>query len=340
MRDLSLDNLKFILIALVVVGHTIEPLMGKYDWLKPIYIYIYLFHMPMFAYVSGVMSSKKLDDVMVYNLVGRLIIPYVSLELAYSVFDFYIFSRDSFAISPLVPYWILWYLFSLILWRVLLPVFAQFKYPIMLSLLAGFASGVNDYGYNLSFSRTFVFFPFFLVGHYKHSIIMRKIKENSVSRLIGFSIMALIFIAVSVAFDSKGFDVRWLYGSWSYSSLGSDWIQGVVIRGYIYILAIILGLSLLTMVQKEKYFYTKYGKDSLYVYVSHGFVMKGMLALGVYSYIDSGWQVIVLILVSLILLPILSSHYSKLIADNIMNPLGKLSNNGVAGLLLVKKLHR
>ena len=160
-RNLQLDNLKFILIALVIIGHTIEPVIGRYDWVESIYIFIYLFHMPMFVYASGVVSSKYLDDAIIRRIVVRLIIPYVLLELCYSLFDYYIFSRNTLTISPLAPYWIMWYMLSLIFWRMLLPVFNQFRYPVILGLVLGFGCGLYGYDYHLSFSRTFVFLPFF-----------------------------------------------------------------------------------------------------------------------------------------------------------------------------------
>lgn len=62
--------------------------------------------------------------------------------------------------------------------------------------------------------------------------------------------------------------------------------------------------------------------DSLYIYVMHGFVMKGLIAAGLTIYIDSEWKELILILLSLVLLPVLGSKFSKLIADSMMNPFG------------------
>jgi hypothetical protein len=66
-------------------------------------------------------------------------------------------------------------------------------------------------------------------------------------------------------------------------------------------------------------------------------VIKGLLALGLYNYIDSGLKVVMLMLVSLVLLPVLSSHFSKIIASNMMNPLGSSSKAGFTGLVLANK---
>ncbi|MEM7627447.1 MAG: acyltransferase family protein [Planctomycetota bacterium] len=322
MRDVTLDNFKFVLITLVVVGHAIEPAIGSFDWARTVYIFIYLFHMPMFAYVSGVFSSAKIDGAAIRKIIVRLVIPYVFLETAYSLFDYFAFSREALRISPLVPYWIMWYMFSLVLWRLLLPIVSHFRFPVALSVVAGLACGINHYDYNLSFSRTFVFFPFFLIGHYYHAWIAESLKRLGASRLVGGVVIAVALLVLLVLPNAHEFDVRWLYGSKSYASLGVGWEQGVVYRSLFYAMSILLGVAFLSMIKADRGFGTAFGESSLYIYVLHGFVIKGLLAIGFYSYIDSEWKMAAWVFASLSLLPALSSRLAKRVAENIMNPLG------------------
>lgn len=328
MRDTTLDNFKFVLIALVIIGHTIEPIMARFEWLKLIYIFIYLFHMPMFAYVSGAVSSSEIDARVIKSIIRKLIIPYISLEIVYSIFDYYLFSRNTLNITPLIPYWILWYLFSLVLWRLLLPFFHQFKFPLILALLAGLACGVNAYDYNLSFSRTFVFFPFFLIGHYYHSSIVKAQDQYRFRKQIGIALILIVFIALM--FTSETFDIKaaWLYGSRSYSNLGVSWEVGVLYRSLIYASAMLLGLAFLSLTPRSLGMVTRYGKDSLYIYVLHGFIMKALIGLGFYNYINEDYKAVILIFSSLVLLPTLSSGIAKFFAKHLMNPLG-VSSKGV-----------
>ena len=58
-RNYLVDNLKVILIFLVVFGHTIEYYIGQSAILRGIYMYIYIFHMPLFVYISGYLSQKS-----------------------------------------------------------------------------------------------------------------------------------------------------------------------------------------------------------------------------------------------------------------------------------------
>src|SRR5690625_4229938 len=57
-RDPWLDNARFILIALVVFGHMLEPLADAHPWLQTCYRFVYAFHMPAFAFRSEEHTSE------------------------------------------------------------------------------------------------------------------------------------------------------------------------------------------------------------------------------------------------------------------------------------------
>ena len=57
-RDLYWDSLKFVLIFLVVYGHTIETYSPDGSINRAIYNLIYVFHMPLFIFISGYFSKK------------------------------------------------------------------------------------------------------------------------------------------------------------------------------------------------------------------------------------------------------------------------------------------
>ena len=60
-RDYFFDNLKAVLIFLVVLGHFLLPIHGK-SVLVIIKRLIYVFHMPLFVFVSGYFSKKIYKD--------------------------------------------------------------------------------------------------------------------------------------------------------------------------------------------------------------------------------------------------------------------------------------
>ena len=54
------DNLKFILITLVVIGHLADEFTAKSDVYKSVFLFIYTFHMPLFILISGLFHSLSL----------------------------------------------------------------------------------------------------------------------------------------------------------------------------------------------------------------------------------------------------------------------------------------
>jgi len=320
MRDVTLDNFKFILIALVVMGHAVEPLIGQFAWINLTYIFIYLFHMPMFAYVSGAVSDPKLDGKAIYNLATKLLIPYLILEVIYSVFDYVAFPGGALKITILKPYWILWYLVSLILWRLLFSVFHRLKHPIFIATVAGVMIGVTGFEYFLALGRTFVFFPFFLIGYYKHNDILARLNGFQARRYIGAAILLISFGALFFYLNRYSIELPWLYGARSYSWLKATIYEGAIIRTSLYVIAALLGISVLAVTSDKSRFFTSYGKHTLPIYIFHGLILKSILALGFYDYINSDLEALTVFILALFLLPILSSHIARLLMRIVTNP--------------------
>lgn len=62
-RDAKWDNVKLILIILVVVGHVADYYMSKSTIMYIIRFYIYIFHMPAFLFVSGLFSKRVVREI-------------------------------------------------------------------------------------------------------------------------------------------------------------------------------------------------------------------------------------------------------------------------------------
>ena len=52
------DNLKFILIAFVALGHFVEVQINDFSNFKGAFLFIYLFHMPLFVFITGFFLKK------------------------------------------------------------------------------------------------------------------------------------------------------------------------------------------------------------------------------------------------------------------------------------------
>lgn len=117
-RIWTLDNLKVILIFLVVFGHLLELTMN--EKIKFIYVTIYFFHMPAFAFCSGYFS-KQFDA---KKIVTKMVVPYIIFQTIYCIFNsIYLNNSKEITLDYVKPYWIMWYLFATIIWNIILQFF-------------------------------------------------------------------------------------------------------------------------------------------------------------------------------------------------------------------------
>src|SRR5699024_174002 len=167
-RNAYIDNARVLLIFLVVFGHMIQPFIGDSHGVNTLYLWIYTFHMPAFIFLAGFFAKGSGDTKYVLKLVKKLLIPYVIFQLIYSGYYFSIGKAD-WQTGIFDPHWSLWFLFSLFSWHVLLywfkqlPAWLGITIAVQIGLIVGY---FGEVGHLFSLSRTFVFFPFFLVGYW------------------------------------------------------------------------------------------------------------------------------------------------------------------------------
>lgn len=195
-RDPWLDNARFILIALVVFGHMLEPLQDGHPWLATCYAFVYTFHMPAFAFLSGAVSHAQADSRLWRSVAFRLLLPYLLFQGLYALAALSPLWPDDGPGGIATPYWLLWYLLSLGCWRLLLPLFAHLRHRLVIALAVAILAGCfSDIGYYLSLSRTLVFFPLFLMG----SMWAPRWRQVSVTwrvRVLAVGTLAAVFVAV------------------------------------------------------------------------------------------------------------------------------------------------
>lgn len=196
-RDYYFDNAKFILIFLVVFGHLIQSYINSDQIIFTLYKLIYTFHMPAFILISGYFAKGYYEKGYIRKITLKLILPYIFFQIIYSIFYYYLFSKSVIEINFLNPHWSLWFLISLFCWNIMLIGFNKLKakHAISLAIVIGLSVGYFDVISNyLSLSRTFVFFPFFLVGYYLNKVHFKQITSNKTKLLaaITFLIVALI----------------------------------------------------------------------------------------------------------------------------------------------------
>ncbi|WP_071395523.1 acyltransferase family protein [Bacillus tuaregi] len=305
-REYYFDNAKFILIFFVVFGHLLRTFIEENEVIYSLYKVIYTFHMPAFILVSGFFAKSFRKKGYVIKVAKKLIVPYLVFQTIYSFFYYFLYHKPQITIDPLDPHWSLWFLISLFFWNIMLYGVARFhwKYSLTITLMAalfiGFFDSISNY---LSLSRTFVFFPLFLLGYYLK-------KEHFYHLLNGKLRMAagVIFLLVLVGFYLfPNLDYEWLLGSKPYAEMGVDSFTAMFTRLGVYGLSIIMMACFFALVPTKRYFFTNLGRNSLYVYLLHGFFIRLFRVSEVKNYFSDVESFLLLAVISLSLTLVLSS---------------------------------
>lgn len=272
-RKYNIDNIRAILIFLVVFGHLLETV--DFPLKSFIYSAIYVFHMPAFAFISGMCHIKFTGE----KLLLKYLCPYFLFQIIYVLFENRIM-HNSFEMQFSMPFWILWYLVALICWNVFTEAlrFKSLKriggvlvLLTITSLLAGFDDTI---GFYLSISRTIVFFPFYYAGFFYRQA-ENKIDVGTNTKLMKkYLSLFLVVCCVAIVFVKRNMiDTIWLQSTTSYSNGNySVWIRGVIFVG-----ATVWIFFLLEWVENKKYpVLTKIGQNTYLIFVLHGFCVKGL----------------------------------------------------------------
>ena len=313
-RDYYFDNAKFILIFFVVFGHLLRSFIEDHEMIYNIYKVIYTFHMPAFILVSGFFARGYNKKGYILKIARKLILPYFIFQMIYSIFYYFLYDKSTLTVDPLNPHWSLWFLISLFCWNIMLIGFSRLKastglfLAISIGLFVGYVDWVSNY---LSLSRTFVFFPLFLLGYHltkEHiEVLTRPLFKMG-------AILSFIIVFAGFYFYPE-IDYKWLLGSKPYSEIEAASIFSMFTRLGFYLLSILMVFSFLTIVPKKQYFFTDLGKNTLYVYLLHGFFIRTFRVSEVQNYFEKPERFLLLAIIALLLTLLLSSKYAAAIAQ-------------------------
>lgn len=309
-RNPFIDNAKFVLILLVVFGHVIQPFTTE-KGVEVLYHWIYLFHMPAFIMLSGFFAKGSMNKEYIKNLSKKLLIPYLIFQLFYAGYYLLIGVND-WQFSIFSPRWSLWFLISLFCWHLMLVVFK--KLPPRLGVLIAIGLGVmvgyvNLIGHTFSLSRTFVFFPFFLIGYWITQESFEKLKTRKMKTL-SFTAMSIVAIGLLLA---PSFSVDWLLAAKSYQAIGFPEMGGVIRIG-IYLLSLIMAMGFFTWIPAKENAFTHIGQKTLYVYLLHGIFIHYFRQNGLFK-VDTIVDVIGLAIISLAIVIVLSHKYVMMLTQ-------------------------
>lgn len=287
------DNIKFLAILLVVIGHAINFLTETDGNMleKSLFLTIYSIHMPLFIFISG-LFLKPMDKstkfpkqkVISYVLIGivlRIVMSVLRLllgkNMAYSLLDMY----DSFT----------WFMWAMAVFITLMWIFREYNTKIILlvSLLIGCMAGYDKFlGDKLALMRIVVFLPFFVAGY--------MIKPEQLSGFLSQKWVKVVSIFVAVGFLVLFFINTDIYqylrpiftGRNSFEVLGRFSKFGFVARLLCYAISTLFGLSVMSLVPNINIgIISKTGSKTLQIYFWHQVFLVLLSHFGVYGLISS-----------------------------------------------------
>lgn len=252
------DNLKGLLIILVVIGHFLLPCSGKAGMLVA---WIYTFHMPAFIFVAGYLTSKKSCGT---ESLVKILLLYLMLQGFMCPFG-NSFQQCTYNITQ--SYFSAWFMLALLLYRLTAPLirkigFVLFFFSLLLSLLIGFTGNSLE---ALCLQKIIALWPFFVTGVLMQKIIPRDGVRKNIKKQIAFVIVAVVTTCVVIFLLKKGIiDFSdWMWGTY----MG---LKGCSMRVMMFVIAGSYIASLLFLCPSKKIpMITQWGKSSLSIYVLH-----------------------------------------------------------------------
>jgi len=265
-RNCLFDNIKAVMLVLVVAGHTLDPFITNQDSLfRYIMQYIYLFHMPMFAFVTGYFSKNA--DAVREKAVKSVLIPYILLQCAYIVTaEVFIFigavsyNVNVFKPSLLLPTSPLYYLLCVFFWKVFWKDINKLRYPEIFAVISGLLiSLIQNREFHIGIGATFSLMIFFVLGAKCTEQHVQRIRQ--LPKYIGVIIMGLgIIPAIVLPYSFR--NVRF-----TYESVGLSNLAGIGYRILFYFIATCMIIAIINLMPQGKSKLSQIGENSIIVYV-------------------------------------------------------------------------
>ncbi|MDO5518803.1 MAG: acyltransferase family protein, partial [Clostridium sp.] len=231
-------------------------------------LFLYMFHMPLFTFISGYFCKKSRRTTQEKVLDTTKI--YLIAQTFYFFFNkFVLGQRVKFQLF--YPSWTLWYLLALIAWYIISDYIKNYRkamaISIILSLLIGFEGSIGSYA---SISRIFFFMPFFIAGMaFNKEVFLEKYKKYSIHFGIAVSlIMVILFLVREVT------DVELLFEYSDYTFYLESAVYPFIVRAFHYIGGFTICYFMLLTFTNKKTIFTWLGQNSLPLYVCHAAVIQ------------------------------------------------------------------
>lgn len=274
-RDARFDTLKGFLILSVVFGHFFTHDASHGVVSEAIANFIYSFHMPLFVFVSGYFANNK----NVFKSILRILETYIVFQIIKGLWGHY-----SVLWLFIMPGPMLWYLFALIMWRLLYWVLEKARIKInwivilvfmALSLIAGFVPRI---GREFALSRFIFFAPYFFLGIFAQKFKVVDVIKTHINIKVSITVLIIVFV-ISATCAYYQLNIREVFGGTSPYPVNHQYIY-MIARFISYFTSLIISIAFIRLCTIENKLFGTIGKDSLKYYMFHGLCLMGIESIG------------------------------------------------------------
>lgn len=333
MRDAWLDNVKMLLVTMVVIGHAVV-LAPPDDTSEHLYDFIYAWHIPAFVLVTGYFSrSFTWCRRHLVALVTTIAVPYVVFELAMWWFRTEVGGEEIGDTVLVNPHWPVWYLAAVFLWRLATPVLARHWVAIPLSVLASLLFPLEG-STVLDLNRVIGLLPFFVLGLHLTPELLAKVRSRSA--ILPGAVLLVALWQVADHFDeliphpAESSATTWFWYSEPYAAFGVSGSEGMVVRLCLIAVTTVAILAVMALVPRGHSRWSDLGTATLVVYLLHGFVVRGAEYAGYAEWADAqgGWTLWLTIAWAIALSLLLAAPPVARRLNHVVDPLASLRERG------------
>ncbi|WP_326690010.1 hypothetical protein OIE63_24585 [Streptomyces sp. NBC_01795] len=284
-RDPFLDNAKFLLVVLVVLGHNWSPVADGMREVKAAWLLVYAFHVPALVLLCGYFSRGFTGrPEQIRRLLVRLLVPYLLFETAYSGVYTLCWNRP-FIVTPTEPSYLCWFLVALFVWRLTALLWRAVRWPVAFAALVSVLAGFTELGPELALPQTLMYLPWFVLGLRLRPEHLRPLRNPAARR---WALPVMVAGAAGAWWAAPRVGRGWLLMELSYERLGVPVLQYVGVRVALFGIGAVLVAAFLALAPSRRTGFTALGACSLYPFLLHGLVIKAVEGFGWYQAVVAG----------------------------------------------------
>jgi fucose 4-O-acetylase-like acetyltransferase len=271
LRDPWLDNARWLAGSLIVTVH----IAAYWEFAELLEVQLlhsgtWILRVPLFALLLGIFSTGRYSVKLADNLARQLILPlafFTAIHLSLvAIFE------QQLRFDPANPEFTLWFLYSAVLWRALLPIWLRIPWNPALAVAASVLSGFvpQDLG-AWSLDRSITFFPYFVIGYWLanrgRGMLDRSPLKTLVAAftLVSFCLTAVYLTVYTETMTRPEFRLNSVYSG--------DILEQLSLAGnrlFLLAFGLLAVVSALYLVPRRRMLLISYlGSGGLYIYLLH-----------------------------------------------------------------------